>query len=150
MPLLPAHPKEAPMASGVMRLLVRHKAVLAYLFFGVCTTAVNVAVYALFEKAVGLPVAASTTIAWVVAVSFAFITNKMFVFKSKSWHKNVALREAASFFLCRIAIGVFDLVFMIVTVDLLCFSGTAMKLLSNVAVIVMNCVASKLVILKRR
>lgn len=138
------------MASGVMRVLVHHKAVLAYLFFGVCTTAVNVAVYALFEKALGLPVAASTIIAWIVAVSFAFITNKMFVFESKSWHKSIALREAASFFLCRVATGVFDLVFMIVTVDLLCFSGTAMKLLSNVAVIVMNYVASKLVIFKRR
>ena len=44
MPLLPAHPKKAPMASGVSQLLVRHKAVLAYLFFGVCTTTVNVAV----------------------------------------------------------------------------------------------------------
>ena len=138
------------MTSGVMRLLVHHKAVLAYLFFGVCTTAVNVTVYALFEKALGLPVAASTIIAWVVAVSFAFITNKVFVFESKSWHKSIALHEATSFFLCRVATGVFDLAFMIVTVDLLGFSGTAMKLLSNVAVIVMNYVASKLVIFKKQ
>ena len=138
------------MASGLMRLLVRHKAVLAYLFFGVCTTAVNVAVYALCEKALAVPVAASTVIAWVVAVFFAFVTNKIFVFESKSWRKSTALREAASFFLCRALTGVFDLVFMIVTVDLLGFSGTAMKLLSNVAVIVMNYVASKLVIFKNK
>lgn len=138
------------MSKPIRQFLKRYNSVLSYLFFGFCTTAVNVAVYAFCEKTVNLPVAVSTVIAWVVAVSFAFVTNKAFVFRSKSWSKTVAVREAISFFLCRVATGVFDLFFMIVTVDLLDWSGSAMKLLSNMVVIVLNYIASKFVIFKRR
>ena len=63
-------------------LWAKYKDLIPYVIFGVLTTAVNVAVYALCARIFGLSTVISTVIAWVVAVSFAYVTNRKWVFHS--------------------------------------------------------------------
>ena len=55
-----------------------------YLLFGVLTTVVSIGVYALCTKLLNINYMISNIISWVISVLFAYITNRMFVFKSKS------------------------------------------------------------------
>ncbi len=131
-------------------LFEKYKSVIMYLIFGALTTLVSVVTYALCYKVLFLPNTVSTIISWVVSVTFAFVTNKFFVFESKSREKKTVLREAASFYGCRALTGVLELVLMFLLVDILKFDGILMKILVNIIVIILNYVASKLVIFKNK
>lgn len=132
------------------RLFQKYKAVLNYLFFGVCATLVNVLGYAAFAHGCGLSTTASAVLAQVVAISFAYVTNKLWVFGSKVWSLGALVREVLSFFACRAATGVLDVAFMFVTVDLLGLNDIVMKLLSNAIGMVLNYLASKFWIFVKR
>jgi putative flippase GtrA len=90
----------------------------------------------------------STVIAWVLSVLFAYITNKLFVFESKSFDSHVLKKEIISFFGCRFFTGVMDVAIMYVAVDLVHSNSTLWKIASNMLVIIINYVASKLIIFK--
>ncbi len=134
---------------AMKELIKKYKSIISYLFFGVCTTLVNIVVYYLCAHSVGMTTVISTVIAWIASVLFAFITNKLYVFESKSFEKKLLLREGISFFGCRLATGILDLVIMYISVDLLDMQDLFMKILSNVLVIVLNYICSKLVIFKK-
>ena len=136
------------MRPSIIELVKQHKDVVAYLFFGVCTTIVNIVGYFICSHLFGLSTGVSTVVAWIVSVAFAYVTNKLWAFDSKSWEARVVWREAFSFLCCRLATGAFDIGFMMVTVDLLCLNDLWMKVISNVVVVVANYVASKLFIFK--
>lgn len=136
--------------STIIELIKKYKSVISYLFFGVCTTVINIAVYYLCYNISGIPNVTSTVIAWVVAVVFAYITNKLFVFDSKSFKADVLVREVASFFGCRLLTGILDVIIMYVAVDVMDMNSTLWKLVSNILVIVLNYIASKLVIFKKK
>ena len=132
----------------IKELFLKYKEVVLYLIFGGLTTLVNIVVYYLCEK-IGFSTAVSTVTAWVLSVIFAFITNKILVFESKSNSLKNILKESIKFFVCRLATGVLDLGIMIIFVDFLKFNGLMIKILSNVLVIVLNYVFSKLLIFRK-
>ena len=123
---------------------------IAYLFFGVLTTAVNVVSYHILYNMLQVANDPSTLIAWVLAVLFAFFTNKPFVFRSHDWSRKVLLQEARDFFACRIGTGVLEFVLMHIFVTRLLFNGLMMKLLVNILVIILNYVGSKFLVFKKR
>ena len=131
-------------------LYKRYQDVIPYLFFGVCTTLVNMAAYWLVAYPLGLSVAASTVIAWILAVLFAYVTNRRWVFHSDARTTSEILREMASFFSCRLATGLLDLGCMFLFVDVLHWNDLLIKALDNVLVVVLNYVASKLLIFRKR
>ena len=131
-------------------LYTRYRDVIPYLFFGVCTTLVNMAAYWLAAYPLGLSVAASTVIAWVLAVLFAYVTNRRWVFHSDACTTSEILREMASFFSCRLATGLLDLGCMFLFVDVLHWNDLLIKALDNALVVVLNYVASKLLIFRKR
>ena len=114
------------------------------------TTVVNIVAYNLCYVHAGMSNTLSNVIAWVLAVTFAYLTNKVWVFDSKSWAWEVLRREVPAFVSCRLATGVMDLVIMYISVDLLHWNAMLMKLLSNILVILLNYVFSKLVIFKKK
>lgn len=132
-----------------MKLIRQYEDILGYLFFGVLTTVVNYLVYILCCDMFRLSAAYSNIIAWAVAVLFAFLTNKPFVFKSKDWSREVVAPEFAKFVSCRIASGVAETVFLFITVDVLSWNGKIMKLIASGFVMVMNYVASKWIAFKK-
>lgn len=133
----------------ISALLERYKSQLLYLFFGGCTTLVNVVVYGLCAHVAALSTTVSTVVAWVAAVLFAYITNRTWVFESRARTAPDILRELWSFLLCRLATGALDLAIMYLCVDRLGLPDIPIKLLSNLLVIVLNYVASKLIIFSK-
>lgn len=129
----------------IKTLFLKYKGVILYLVFGVLTTVINVITYHACYQTMHIANLISTVIAWVVAVGFAYITNKLFVFESKR-NGSEAIKEAINFFACRIGTGLIEIVFMYVFVDVMAFNGTIMKLITNFVVIVVNYIASKFII----
>ncbi len=121
-----------------------------YLIFGVVTTAVNVATYHVCFAMLGVPNIPSVIIAWVLSVAVAYITNKLWVFRSPSFAPAVLWPELGKFVAARAFTGVLDLGIMFVGVDLLGGPGTVLKLGSNVLVVVLNYIFSKWLIFKDR
>lgn len=130
-------------------MLRKYKGLILYAVFGVLTTAVNMGSYYICFNVAGIPNVPATVIAWLLAVLFAFITNKIWVFDSKSFDKKTLFHELWTFFACRIATGVLDVGIMYFAVDLLNMNSTLWKLISNILVIIINYVFSKLVIFKK-
>ena len=91
---------------------------------------------------------ASTIIAWVLAVLFAYVTNRKWVFHSDAFTTSDVIKEIVSFFVCRLATGLIDWASMFIFVDLLHLNDVAVKTIANIVVIVLNYLASKLVIFK--
>ena len=131
-------------------LLKKYKSFLMYGIFGVLTTIVNLVVYNLCYYKAGINNTVSNVIAWILAVAFAYITNKLWVFESKSWKMSVLRREVTAFVSCRLATGIMDILIMYICVDILGWHAMLMKLSSNVLVIILNYIFSKLIIFKKR
>lgn len=132
------------------QLFFKHYDILIYLIFGVLTTAVNYAVYLPLYNLMGCGVVISNSIAWIVAVLFAFVTNKPFVFRSHDWSAKTTIPELTKFISCRIASGVMETVILFVAVDCLAMNGNIWKLITQMLVIVMNYVGSKLVVFRKK
>lgn len=131
-------------------LYQKYKDIIPYGVFGVLTTLVNIAVYWLMAHPLQCPTMPSTITAWLAAVLFAYVTNRKWVFHSEARTRNEVIKEAVSFFACRLATGVVDWLCMFVFVDILHFHDVVMKAIANVAVIILNYIASKLVIFKKK
>ena len=131
-------------------LMVRYRDVIVYLVFGVLTTAVNYLVYLPCYNVLGFSGSASNAIAWVGAVAFAYVTNKPFVFRSHDWSAKTVIPELTKFVGCRLGSGGLETLIILVTVDLLGWNGNVMKLLTSVIVIVVNYVASKLLVFRKK
>ena len=84
-----------------------------------------------------------------LSVLFAFVTNKLWVFESKSFKFKLFLTELCNFILCRLATGVLDLGIMFVGVDLLKGPAIVLKIVSNVIVIILNYIMSKVLVFKK-
>ena len=159
----------------MVNLVKKYKEPILYIVFGVLTTLVNILIYYLAADVAAIYYLVANVIAWVVSVLFAFVTNKLFVFESKSWNGAIVLPEIGGFFLARVATGVVDMVLMWLLVDVLmwkqvgfglgtedyvfggimdmhqvlCSGEMLAKILVNVVVIVLNYVASKLWIFRK-
>jgi len=134
----------------VLALIEKHYDILAYLFFGVLTTVVNYVVYLPCYNVMHLSAAVSNVAAWVVAVTFAYLTNKPFVFRSNDWSAKTVIPELTKFVGSRVVSGLLETVIIFVTVDWLMWNGNLMKLITSVMVIVLNYVASKLVVFRKK
>ena len=139
----------------LLKYFNRYRGVVLYIFFGGITTLINIVSYYVFVKYIfadmgSLANSLSNAVAWLFSVLFAFFTNKVWVFESKSWQKSVVLKEIISFFSFRFATGILDMGIMILGVDILKYNELIMKVLSNVLVLVSNYVGSKLFIFKKK
>jgi len=124
------------------------KEVILYLVFGVLTTLVNIIVFTLLYRTLGVGTVASNVAAWVLSVLFAYVTNRTFVFESKAAGAKAVIIEAIGFFSGRIMTGLLDTVIMYVSVDILAMDDLAMKILSNVLVVILNYVISKFIVFR--
>ena len=132
------------------KLFERYRDVIPYLFFGVCTTFMNIAVYWICAHLFSMGVMASTIFAWIAAVLFAYITNRKWVFHSEVKGVTAILRETVAFFGCRLATGILDWIMMFILVDCLHLNDLAIKILANIMVIILNYMASKIVIFRKQ
>ena len=131
-------------------LFKKYRQPILYLFFGGCTTLVYIVAYYFCYQICGIPNVPANILAWVFAVLFAFITNKIWVFESRSRTFSVLVKEGAAFFAARILTGFLDLGIMFAAVD--CFHRNALiwNMISNIIVIILNYLASTWFIFKKK
>lgn len=130
---------------------------ISYLITGVLTTLVDYAVFFIVNEAlkrtgvsVSLSSSAATAAGWFSAVLFAYVTNKIYVFKSRSKDRSIILREMMSFFAARALSGLIVLVLMWLMVDRLHMNEYISKIFTSVFNVVFNYAASKLFIFKKK
>lgn len=127
-----------------------HWEALSYLIFGGLTTVVNYLVYLPCYNLLGLSAGVSNVIAWVVAVAFAFLTNKPFVFRSHDWSARVVWPELTKFVGCRLGSGALETVILLITVDWFHWNGNIWKIVTSILVVIINYFASKLVVFRKK
>ena len=144
------------MIKKITELLKKYKEIIMYLFFGVTTTLVNWVVYTPLVNVLDVNATVANFAAWFVAVVYAYITNKLFVFESKSWKTNVIVKEIIAFFGARIASGVFEIflpgILMALGLNQTFFGieGGIAKIVVSVLVIVLNYIFSKLFVFRKK
>ena len=132
----------------VKTLFVKYKEIILYLFFGVITTLVNILTFQ-GCRILGVPLFLSNLIAWILSVLVAFITNKLFVFESKSISFSALMKETVLFFMARVLSLGIDMAVIACMVNVLMVNELFSKVVSNVIVIVANYVLSKFIIFKK-
>ena len=138
------------MMKFISKMMKKYQSLISYAVFGVLTTIVNIITYNVCYSKIGIGNTVSNVIAWILAVAFAYVTNKIWVFDSKSWKWSVLKREVTAFVSCRLATGIMDIVIMFLCVDIMDMPAMLMKLLSNILVIILNYIFSKLIIFKKK
>ncbi len=133
----------------IKELIKKYEELIKYLIIGVLTTAINYVVFVIFVNAIKIDMHASNIIAWIVSVIFAYFTNKLFVFESKSFEIKVMIKEIFAFGAARIFSLLLEEVILYVFVNLLSMNQLIIKLIANIIVIIVNYILSKFIIFKK-
>ena len=128
----------------------KNKEVLLYLLFGGLTTVVSIASYYIAYKICGINVLIANIISWVFAVTFAYITNKIWVFDSETKNSKEVLGEIFKFYTGRLATLVVEEAIILVFDTLLHFNSMLVKLVAQIIIIVLNYIISKLFVFKKK
>ena len=135
-----------PLLSKFAPFYKKHKSVLLYLLFGGLTTVVSIGTYALFLPVVSPFIA--NIFSWVAAVTFAYVTNRTWVFASKE--KGLAIiQEAFAFYGGRVLTLGLEEAVLYVFITLLFLPPLTVKVIAQVIVLVLNYVISKLFVFKK-
>ena len=135
----------------MINIYKKNKEIINYLIFGVLTTVVSFVVYFIFAKVFKIDEVISNVISWFFSVLFAFITNKLYVFESKETGKKTLLKEIISFYLARLFTGVVcDLSVFALMVKTFKINDVLSKLVTQVIVIILNYVLSKLIVFRKK
>lgn len=121
----------------------KNKEVLLYLLFGGLTFVVSIASYVFFDVILAMNELVANVLSWIFAVSFAFVTNKIWVFGAPSRTVKEFLKQVISFFGGRVATLAIEELILLVFVTLLMFPSVPVKVVAQVIVIVLNYVISK-------
>lgn len=132
-------------------LINKYHEVIMYLIFGVLTTVISLLVYyglvySLLNPNDPLELQIANFISWVAGVTFAYVTNRKFVFESSSKNK---VKEATSFVMARVTTLLLDMSIMFIFVTFLRGNDKIFKLISQVLVIILNYVLSKIFVFKK-
>lgn len=145
------------------KLIKKYKEIILYIFFGVLTTIVNFVIYFIMNALLGEDMyLVSNVIAWIGAVAFAYITNKIWVFESKSRESKTLLREIGEFVSARLLSLGIEETGLYIFVDLLKFSTFSFsflrltitgdviaKIIMQIIVVILNYIFSKFIIFKK-
>jgi putative flippase GtrA len=139
------------MIKSIIKIAKKNEEIIVYLIVGGLTTLISLITYYLCvntflnpNDAIQLQIA--NILSWIISVSFAYITNRVFVFKSKS--KKI-LKEIISFVGARIITLLLDMFIMFFMVTLLHINDSISKIFSQILVIVLNYIFSKLFVFKK-
>lgn len=136
----------------ILELYKKYKEIINYLIFGVLTTVVSLATYwictyTFLDPEINWQLQLANIISWILAVAFAYFTNRKYVFESTETNK---LKEGAKFAGSRLTTLALDMVVMWIGVSILHFSDKIIKLISQVLIIIGNYIISKLFVFRKK
>lgn len=121
----------------------KHKEVLLYLFFGGLTFLVSLGSFALFDCVAGLNELVANVISWILAVVFAFFTNRIWVFQGYTENSKEFIHQLAEFILGRVVTLIIEEIILVVFISWLRLNSIAVKIGAQIVVIIANYVISK-------
>lgn len=139
-----------------------HKEVLMYLFFGGCTTVVSIITFAIGRKMFGshdvdmaglafdAGLIAANVFSWICAVTFAYITNRIWVFSDKAHDTPGIVKECAAFFAGRLFTLVLETILLELAISKIGMNDMVAKVIVQIVTIVLNYVISKLFVFKKQ
>lgn len=135
-----------PLLKAFEPIYKKNKEVLLYLLFGGLTFVVSITSYAVCNVVLGMNELVANVISWILAVSFAFLTNKVWVFNTTTHNCEAFIKQLASFFGGRVATLVIEELILLIFVTVLTFPSVPVKIVAQVIVIVLNYVISKFIV----
>ena len=133
----------------ILELYKKYKEIINYMIFGGLATLVNFISYYIFARTLNVDEVISSGLSWFCAVLFAYVTNKLFVFESRKNTKREMIKEMISFFLARILSGALcDVGTFALMVKVLNINDIIAKLVTQVMVVIVNYIFSKLIFKK--
>lgn len=157
------------MMSKIKDLFIKYKEIITYVIFGVLTTVVSWGSYTVFVEVLSMKVFVGNLLSWICAIVFAYVTNKLWVFESKSWKPSIIGKEIVTFVASRGITGVieilcvpllaktgFDNIFygilekMNISIGILFTDGIYSKIFLSVVVVILNYFFSKFIIFKNK
>lgn len=134
----------------IKELYIEFKEIINYVIFGGLAMVVNFVSYFIFARVYHIDEVISSGLSWFCSVLFAYVTNKIFVFDSKTNGKKEVIKECISFFLARIVSGILcDVGTFALMVDVLHINDIVSKVVTQVMVVIMNYVFSKFIVFKK-
>ena len=120
-----------------------NREIISYIAFGVLTTIVSIGTFALFDVVFGIHELIANVISWILAVAFAYFTNRRWVFDSKAKGAREVVREAMAFTGGRLLTLLIEELFLLVFITWLGFDDMIIKILGQIFVMVSNFIISK-------
>ena len=135
-----------------MKLIKKYEEFIRYIIIGGLTTLVSLGVYYLLVYTILNPdipfeLQLTNIISWIVSVTFAYFTNRSFVFKSRDKSN---FKEVLEFYLSRVSTLVLEMILMYLLVTVLHFNDKIIKIIAQVIVILANYILSKFIVFKKR
>lgn len=127
----------------------RHKEILLYLLFGGLAMVVSISVYWLCSEPLGMHVLLANITSWVAAVTFAYVTNRLWVFSQKAVGLTALLAEILRFFSGRVATLVVEEIILWLFIERFHFSSMAVKIVAQVIVVLLNYIISKFLVFRK-
>lgn len=127
----------------------KYKEVLLYLFFGGLTFIVSIASYGFCNITLEINELIANIISWVLAVTFAFVTNRIWVFDAPTDTLGEFMKQMFAFFSGRVVTLVIEEIILLVFITCLHFASMPVKIVAQIVVIVMNYIISKCFIFKK-
>lgn len=136
----------------IKELYQKYQEIINYLIFGVLTTIVSLATYYLLVYTIlnpenSLQLQIANIISWITCVTFAYITNRKYVFNSKN---NNILKEMTKFYSSRLTTLALDMLFMFIFVTTLHFNDKIIKLILQVIITILNYILSKILVFTKK
>lgn len=133
----------------IVEMYKKYEDVILYLFFGGLTFLISIGSYYIFAETFEMHYMVANVISWIIAVLFAYVTNRIFVFKSNARGMKQIIKELWLFIACRLTTGGIEVVIMFLGVSLMSINDMIVKVIAQIIVILSNYVFSKLIIFKK-
>ena len=129
------------MVNKLKKLIIKYREIILYLIFGLLTTLISIISFAICNKILNISWGVGNVISWILSVSFAYVTNRIFVFKSKK--KNI-LKEMIFFFGFRVLSLIIDMICMFILINILSVDSVVSKVIVQIIVVLLNYLFSKI------
>lgn len=132
----------------IFEIIKKNKEIILYLVFGVLTTAVSIGVFAVTEY-LGIHELVGNVISWVAAVTFAFFTNRIWVFESRTNSTKSFIKQFFLFYFFRLFTFFVEEGIIFIFVTILSLDAIIVKIVAQIIIIILNFVLSKLIVFKK-
>lgn len=137
------------MIKSCLNLYKKYEEIINYIVVGGVTTIISILSYYLFRiilsSNTNLNVQISTVFSWIVAVTFAYFANRIFVFKSNNSKKT----EAVKFVTSRIMSLLIEMLVMFILTSVVKINDKVAKVLVQFIIVILNYLFSKIFVFKK-